>query len=370
MRARCVARGQLEWAVAVKWWILAAALLGCSSPETPHVAEKVVETGCVPGADTSYLSQPFEDLASYCQVDLVDGAIVPKSGVLPYDLNTPLFSDFAVKKRTVWLPPGTTATPIEGETLDFPVGTVITKSFGFPDDARKPSPRVTWIETRVMVRTTRGWQMHPYTWDAAQKRATLDPAGGVRTLSFIDEQGATVAPQYLVPGANQCKKCHQRGDALVTLGPKPSNLKHGDQLERWVERGFLARVPDAVKMPVWNDPATGNVEQRARAWLDVNCAHCHRADGSAKTTGLFLRTDERDPYKLGACKSPVAAGRATGGRTYDVVPGDPDASILLYRLQATEPAIAMPEIGRSVAHPASIDLIRQWITGLPGQCDE
>ncbi|MBK6460875.1 MAG: hypothetical protein IPF92_07695 [Myxococcales bacterium] len=171
-----------------------------------------------------------------------------------------------------------------------------------------------------------------------------------------------------MPSANQCKKCHQRGAGLVTLGPTPANLRRDERLARWVERGVLERVPEVAAMPAWDDPAAGTVETRARAWLDVNCAHCHREDGSANTTGLILRFGERDPSKLGVCKSPVAAGRATGGLAFDVVPGRPEESILVHRLESNEPAVAMPEIGRSLGHAGAIDLVRGWIKGLPGGC--
>jgi uncharacterized repeat protein (TIGR03806 family) len=303
-------------------------------------------------------------------IDLVDGRIVSKPGVMRYALRTPLFSDFAIKERTVWVPPGGKATSLDGEAYDFPIGTILTKSFGFPDDLRKASPRIRWIETRVMAKTATGWQMNAYTWNDAQTRASLDLAGGIHDLSFIDEGGATISPKYLVPNANQCKKCHQRGASLVTLGPTPANLARNERLSQWVERGVLDRLPDAAPLPVWNDPASGSVEARARAWLDVNCAHCHREDGSANTTGLILRYGERNSSKLGLCKSPVAAGRATGGLMFDVVPGRPEESILLHRIESNEPAVAMPEIGRSVGHVAAIDLVREWVRGLPGQCTE
>ncbi len=353
----------------------ALGLPGCSDggvvsapPGASDAATTDVATGeCVPGG-VADLSTPPEDLASYCVIDLVDGRIVPKPGVLAYSLNTPLFSDHAIKERTVWVPEGGKATSTDGEAYDFPVGSIITKSFGFADDLRKATPRMRWIETRVMAKTATGWKMNAYTWNEAQTRATLDVAGGVHEVSFIDARGETVAPKYLVPNANQSKKCHQRGAGLVTLGPTPANLRRDERLARWVERGVLERVPEVAAMPAWDDPAAGTVETRARAWLDVNCAHCHREDGSANTTGLILRFGERDPSKLGVCKSPVAAGRATGGLAFDVVPGRPEESILVHRLESNEPAVAMPEIGRSLGHAGAIDLVRGWIKGLPGGC--
>lgn len=114
--------------------------------------------------------------------------------------------------------------------------------------------------------------------------------------------------------------------------------------------------------------AKATLDGRARSYLAGNCAFCHNPKGEARTTGLFLTFAETDPARLGRCKSPVAAGAATGDLRFDVVPGQPDASILLARTIATEPSIAMPEIGRSVVHTEGVQLVRAWIAGMAGDC--
>src|SRR5207302_9243720 len=149
--------------------------------------------------------------------------------------------------------------------------------------------------------------------------------------------------------------------AMGLLGPKARNLNRDfayhdgsdNQIARWARLGLLTGAPDpasAPRLPVWNDPATGSIEQRARAYLEVNCAHCHSDGGAARTTGLFLWASETDKTRVGVCKPPVAAGEASGGLHYDVVPGNPDQSIITYRLASTQPSIAMPQIGRSAVH--------------------
>jgi hypothetical protein len=60
-------------------------------------------------------------------------------------------------------------------------------------------------------------------------------------------------------------------------------------------------------------------------------------------------------------KAPVAAGKGSGGHRYDIVPGNPEASILMYRIQSDDPGIMMPELGRSIVHQEGIELIREWI---------
>ena len=87
--------------------------------------------------------------------------------------------------------------------------------------------------------------------------------------------------------------------------------------------------------------------------------------GTARTSGLDLSVAQRKPAKYGVMKSPVAAGRGSGGREYDIVPGKPDESILLFRLESEQPSIRMPSLGRNMAHPESIELIREWIASMP-----
>ena len=106
------------------------------------------------------------------------------------------------------------------------------------------------------------------------------------------------------------------------------------------------------------------LNDRAMAYLDINCAHCHSAAGPASTSGLFLTYDQRDPMKLGINKTPVAAGSGAGSFKYDIVPGKPDESILIHRMNSTQVGVAMPEIGRTTVDQPGIELIKKWIEGL------
>jgi hypothetical protein len=125
---------------------LGAAFFACSStPSAPGP--------CTPGADASYLTDPLSTLSAYCMVSVQNANIVPLSAdVVPYAPSNTLFSDYAVKVRTVWVPKGQHATWDDTKVFDLPVGSIITKSFGFPADFRKPEP-VKWIETRLLIRT-------------------------------------------------------------------------------------------------------------------------------------------------------------------------------------------------------------------------
>jgi uncharacterized repeat protein (TIGR03806 family) len=323
----------------------------------------------------------FSTLDQWCQVSLVDGDIAVMAGVTPYELNTPLFSDYAVKRRTVWVPSGS-ATYDATEVFDFPDGTVFTKSFGFADDMRKANPILTWVETRVIWKTAGTWQGISYTWDAAQKTATANPGGEVVSLSWIDASGQPVSTDgYLVPAVTQCSECHDASNVFAPIGPKARNLNRDEtypdgttqnQLQYWTSKGFLSGAPSdpstAPKLAVWNDASTGTLNDRARAYLESNCAHCHSPTGYALNTGLYLSTFETNTTNLGFCKKPVAAGQGGCGLTYDIVPGDPTNSIAHCRLDSTVEAVRMPEIGRSLVDVDGLQLITDWITSLPGGC--
>jgi len=125
----------------------------------------------------------------------------------------------------------------------------------------------------------------------------------------------------------------------------------------------LSNLPDIKKVTalVNYDDATTALDLRARAWLEINCAHCHRADGPAKNSGLHLLASETNLSKLGVGKAPVAAGKGSGGLQYDIVPGKPDQSILQFRIESVHPGIMMPELGRSITHMEGVELVRKWI---------
>ncbi|MEO8606058.1 MAG: hypothetical protein ABI629_26040, partial [bacterium] len=144
-----------------------------------------------------------------------------------------------------------------------------------------------------------------------------------------------------------------------------------NQLTRWSELGYLSGAPDpatAPRLPVFDDPETGTVEARSRAYLDANCGHCHNPSGLARTSGLYLNIEEMEAARYGVCKPPVAAGQGSGGRRVDILPGEPDGSILVYRMESIMPGIAMPELGRQAVHAEAVELIRQWIAELDGSC--
>jgi uncharacterized repeat protein (TIGR03806 family) len=291
---------------------------------------------------------------------LID-ARTPNTGVLPYALNTPLFSDYAEKFRYVYVPKGAKATYNADGVFDFPIGSAILKTFAFAADLRAPDKDVRVIETRVLLRRSSGWVALPYVWNAAGTVAELRKFGKRMDISWIHLDGKARTISYAVPNANQCKACHDKSGALTPIGPKARNLNDGKQLSNWVKRGILDRAPaDAPAVPRWGD-MRAPLDQRARAYLDINCGHCHNPTGPANTSGLWLDWNQPKGVNTGYGKRPTAAGRGSGDREFAIVPGHPEQSYLVFRMGSLDPGIAMPEIGRSSVHEEGVALISDWI---------
>jgi uncharacterized repeat protein (TIGR03806 family) len=328
----------------------------------------------------TYLAEPFPETLSKWRLFLPDGSLPlkPNKGVTPYDLNTPLFSDYASKHRFVWMPEGTSATYNGEDVFEFPEGTIISKSFSFPDEKNPGKQRL--IETRLLVRGKERWFALPYVWNEAQTEAKLEIAASPVQISFTDPEGKPHKINYSIPNANECAQCHDRSKVLMPIGPKARNLNRdfayadgtANQLAYLTKIGYLKGAPSpeqSPKVPVWNDPATGSLEMRARAYLDNNCAHCHNPAGVGGYTGSWLSYNETDLRRLGFFKPPNSAGY-TGGRNFDIVPGKPADSIMIYRMESTRPKEMMPEIGRAMVHQEGINLVREWLASLPEEKGE
>ena len=286
-------------------------------------------------------------------------ARTPAPRVMPYRLNTPLFSDYAEKQRYLYVPAGLKARYDAQAVLDLPVGSAFIKTFGYGAGAAfRP------IETRVLLHRTSGWVALPYVWNADGSDAVLKRAGTRLPVTFTDPGGATHRISYAVPNQNQCKECHGLSGAVTPIGPTARNLDDGRQLAALVQATMLDRAPAGTPLPRWDD-ARAPLDGRARAYLEVNCAHCHRREGSASNSGLFLATTEVDPVARGIGKRPVAAGRGAGDGSFAIERGHPERSILIHRLASTEPGVAMPELGRATIHAEGLALLRRWIAAMP-----
>lgn len=310
-----------------------------------------------PNLETILADKPAKTLSAYGLFEDAGGR-EPARGVISYDLINPLFSDHTDKHRFMFVPDGAVVDYTYVDVLDFPVGSVLVKTFAYQER---------YLETRLLIHKADGWDAIPYVWNDAQTEATYAPIG-----ARLEIEAALAAPNapaftYAVPNKNQCKTCHQNGDAVSPIGPKVRNLNHEgpygvNQISDWTARGVLSGVPDTVPTMAKAFDGSESLTDQARAYLDINCAHCHKASGSASNSGLWLEWETEDAVKWGVGKHPTAAGRGSGDALVVIEPGQPDQSILAYRLASNEAGIAMPELGRALVDHQGVALIEAWIS--------
>jgi len=426
------------------------ALLAVSSVLAGAACDRA-DPNAVNGAATG--GEPFpETLSEWRLFTHVRPTLVPNAGVTPYSLNTPLFSDYARKYRTIWTPDGKAAEWRDRGVLEFPVGTIISKTFfyyedeladlpekfaileptatqtetpgvvedwqnrkadgvrsgdggmqpavhntkpeGFTDTPSSLDERA-WLklETRLLVHSPDGWKALTYIWKPDQNEAELSLVGEFVDIELERKGAPTLAFDYQIPDSNQCIACHsffepgaekpgEKAEPTMTpIGPTAKNLnrkfpfRNGaeNQFDRLLAQKQLDSAPEESARPrlaVWDDPQTGDEAERARAYLEANCAHCHNPRGAARTSGLNLHTYVDDPTAWGVCKTPIAAGRGSGGLDYDIVPGKPAESILVYRMDSVDPGIMMPEIVKSTIHTEAVTLMERWIRNMDARsCD-
>ena len=374
--------------------LAALALAACSAePETQGASGPAFHAASDP-----------TDVLHWGQFRIEDDALVLAEGVTAYDLNTQLFTDYAMKLRTVWIPDGAGPARYDARAVfDFPVGTVITKTFYYPragggaerliqSNARLAHfsgraldlSKVRLIETRILVRREAGWAALPYVWDEDQRAAPLTRIGAALDLTLVAADRTERALDYLTPNVNQCAGCHETdtgAGGVQPIGPAARHLNGrfayfegaANQLAAWSDRGLLTGAPAPHAAPanaVWTSGAVtlADLDHAARSYLDINCAHCHSRTGPADTSGLYLEPWEPFGPNLGVCKPPIAAGRGAGGRLFSITPGESDVSILHYRMVSERADIMMPELGRALAHAEGAVLIAQWIDAMSGGC--
>ncbi len=296
-----------------------------------------------------------------------------------YDLNTPLFSDYAEKERVLFLPQGTKMVYHSKKEFQLPVGSIISKTFLVPEGFQRAdgkSGRI--LETRLLIHQKEGWFAVSYIWDGKDEEASIAYAGG--NIPIRTDEGEVFT--YAVPSRNQCASCHQnyeeKKQSIVPIGLKAKHLnkdrtyvRNGEtytanQLREMESRGLLKGLPflGVPKIPPFQDTSYP-VSERARGYLDINCAHCHNENAAAGINSqLVLSYEEKDIGKLGFCTTPSSAGKGGGGLRYDIVPGHPENSILYYRIQTRDPGAMMPQLGRALTHREGAELIREWILAM------
>lgn len=355
-----------------------------TDPYTPEQIAELCDAGAPASAGVNWDAYVVDcpSLADYrLYQDPTEPRSAPNAGGTPFDLTTPLFSDYAQKDRIVYVPPNTQASYSESGVFQFPVGTIIAKTFTFSHDQRTPQVRGTdVVETRLLIHRADGWKGRAYIWNEDGSEALLALGGGSQSVEWIGSDGAPRVTQYQIPSTAQCSRCHV-GNGDEPIGPKARLLNRDfdyggglvkNQLAHWSDLGILAGAPldpaAAQRLPVWDDPDDGTLDERARAYLESNCMHCHNPAGRARFTGLYLEAARPLGGPVGVCKRPGSAGPGAGGLDYDIVPGDPEASVMIFRMASVAPQIKMPELAKSVVHDEGTQVVADWIASLEGSC--
>ncbi len=354
--------------------LVACAILGsCQSEKAKEQTDQSKSGQRALAPEEATGQYPYRRLSTYGFFEGEMALLDPSEKLIPYQPASSLFTDYAMKSRFVMIPDGEKAQLVEDE-IELPKGSILVKNFYFPEDYRKPEGERRIIETRLMIHEEKGWQSYPYIWNDEQTDAVLKIVGGETEVRFIDKNGKDQVINYLVPNKNQCKSCHNKNEVLAPIGIQPKHLNNDlkyksgteNQLAHWTKLGKLEGFTGKENHPsvINYEDQSQALDDRAMAYLDINCSHCHRAEGPASTSGLFLTFDQKDPMKLGINKAPVAAGKGSGKFKFDIVPGHGDQSILTYRMNSTEVGIAMPEIGRTTVHKEGVELIKEWIDNM------
>ena len=345
---------------------------GC---ETETVTINVVPVSPV---NFDLAAMPYATLTEYNFFEGDMNGQNPVYGVLPYEPISALYTDYAKKKRFVWLPDGVKATYESDDTsLSFPTGSILIKNFYYNNVQPGNTTRV--LETRLMIKKADGWIFADYMWNEAQTEATLDTAGdgGFVALEWIQD-GTLTSTNYRIPATAECFTCHKSNFEKIPLGVKPQSINSSynftdgttNQLQKWIEQGYLEdNIPGSITTVVdWQDTSEP-LELRVRSYFDINCGSCHTDGGHASyRSGRLAFKDTDVPENLGICVDPDTP--IVGYETAKVItPGDADNSILFFRMSTNQEQYRMPLLGRTLQHEASVAMIEEWINSLTQTCD-
>lgn len=294
----------------------------------------------------------------------------PSYGVLPYKPESELFTDYAQKKRFVWMPIGEKAAYVNDYSiLELPVGAALIKNFYYNNV--QPSNTTRIIETRVMIRKNDGWIYANYVWNSEQTEAFLDLQGSTTPITWV-ENSVQKTIDYVIPNEMQCAGCHTISGSKKPIGIKPQNLNANysfsdgtkNQLKKWVNFGYLENnLPSNIISVVNYKDTSKPLELRVRSYFDSNCAHCHQDGGYASFFNLkFAFNETIDQTKMGVCVSPNHIVPGIEGRI--IKPGNINQSLLYYRINTNDPYYRMPFLGRTIVQEEAVLLMEQWINSL------
>ena len=322
--------------------------------------------------------------------------MTPAAGLIPYSVNSPLWSDAALKERYLALPGDskikyntlTYPQPAPGAPpgWQFPDGAVAVKTFSLEMETGNPES-VRRLETRLLVHEKipgtdeygeELWQGYTYVWNDEQTDALLLEAKGLdRELTIKDAAapGGERKQVWHFPSRAECTLCHTMpAKYLLGINTRQLNRDHqygevtANQLAVFQKLElFVKPLPDKPEnLPRVYDPSDTSVslDLRARSYLDANCAHCHRKWGGGNAE--FQLVTDLPLNELGIVNIALQHGKFDLREPHVLTPGAPERSMLLHRMQILGLG-RMPHIASSMVHEDGVELIRQWIENLPAE---
>ncbi|UTF59468.1 discoidin domain-containing protein [Gilvimarinus sp. DA14] len=338
----------------------------------------------------AYLNMPRTLDANFTDVPLLlsqTGAfadtanLVPSAHLIPFEPNTKLWSDRALKTRWLSLPAERQVEWHQSDDWGYPQGTVAVKHFELPlvGDGAGLTKR---LETRLIVMQANGRVYGvTYKWRDDNSDAELLTTSVLEDIVVTRDDGSSWTQTWAYPSPTECIDCHNPDSAQI-LGLSTRQLNgefsypdgsRENQLVHWNNLGLFspgfdnASVGSFDKMVAITD-TSASLEQRVKSYLDTNCAHCHGTGNGGS------QWDAR--YNTPLAQMRVVGEATTGIRNYlnyygidnaeVVTPGAPHQSILYIRDQSENPDDRMPPIGRALEHPEYIAVLEQWIDSLDG----
>jgi uncharacterized repeat protein (TIGR03806 family) len=336
------------------------------SSEGGHIYKLAKTKNAVPSRDfPKLLSQTgaFADLKT----------LAPATGLVPYNVNTPLWSDGANKSRWMAIPDRETIGFSPTAEWEFPSGSVLVKHFELPIDERN-SASVRRLETRLLIRDTNGGVFGAtYKWkqdnsDAELLSDSLNEDIAVQTASGVRTQ------TWHYPSRDECLQCHTTAArGVLGLNTRQINRKFNypdsgvsdNQLRAWnhiglfnppLDDSMISALPRLVSVM----DKTAPLELRVRSYLDANCSQCHRPGG------VNSQWDGRMATPLAAAKiidGPVNQNNGDPAARI-VAPGDPEKSLLYQRANSEAEQTRMPPLARNRSDAAAMAVLAEWIRGL------
>ena len=342
--------------------------------------EAIVTINAVPIVNADLTQVPYAKLSDYHFFIGEMKNLIPSLNVLPYQPASSLFTDYALKKRFIWMPIGVKATYVaDNKIFDFPVGTVLIKNFYY--NTIQPGNTTKIIESRLMIRKTDRWYFYEYLWNDSQTDADLVVAadfanGGVENFSFQKTNGEIINENYRIPSEAECYACHKINEVRTPIGIKPQNINYNytyndgskNQLQKLLEQGYLESYPSNIVSTVDYHDTSQPIDLRFRSYVDANCAHCHQDQGRCDYRAIRLGFAQTvNPTNIGVC---VQADEIISPTLQKIIsPGNYSKSIMNFRLTSVEESERMPLLGRTIVHDEGVALLQEWINSLTQTCN-